>query len=111
MNHNIKTKWVAALRSGDYKQTKGALRRPPGADYPEGYCCLGVLCEVVKPNAPWLKDGDRYTLLGAAGVAPQSIVQQLGLTFDDQGAYNLLPHMNDGGRTFEEIADFIEERL
>jgi hypothetical protein len=37
MNQVIKEKWVAALRSGEYKQTKGYLRNK------KGYCCLGVL--------------------------------------------------------------------
>ena len=36
----LKDKWIAALRSGKYKQGKGALQRN------ESFCCLGVLCEV-----------------------------------------------------------------
>lgn len=34
--------WVTALRSGKYKQAKHRLQRE------DGYCCLGVLCEVAK---------------------------------------------------------------
>lgn len=40
MNKDIKTRWVAALRSGEYTQTKGYLKTA------DGYCCLGVLCEI-----------------------------------------------------------------
>jgi hypothetical protein len=40
MNSLIKEKWVAALRSGKYKQTSEVLY-----DY-EGFCCLGVLCDI-----------------------------------------------------------------
>lgn len=35
-------KWLAALRSGEYKQTPGVLRSLDG-----GYCCLGVLQHVL----------------------------------------------------------------
>lgn len=47
----VKEKWVAALRSGAYKQTNGCLRseRRDGTSY----CCLGVLCEVLElPKDP-----------------------------------------------------------
>jgi len=38
----IKT-WIAALRSGEYKQSKHRLETQGG------YCCLGVACKVVIP--------------------------------------------------------------
>ena len=37
----LRVLWIAALRSGDYRQGKGCLKTPDGA-----YCCLGVLCEI-----------------------------------------------------------------
>jgi hypothetical protein len=40
MNQQIKEQWVAALRSGDYQQTRSVLR--DGA----GFCCLGVLSDL-----------------------------------------------------------------
>lgn len=58
-------KWVDALRSGEYAQTKGVLyRKEPGryekwdagirgyesVDAPTGYCCLGVLCDIAEKN-------------------------------------------------------------
>lgn len=40
-------KWIDALRSGEYKQTVGALRDS------SGYCCLGVACDLaVKAGVP-----------------------------------------------------------
>lgn len=52
MNQDIKARWVEALRSGDYSQTKEVLK---GA---EGYCCLGVLCEIaVKDGIVIERDG------------------------------------------------------
>lgn len=49
MRRSIRDKWVAALRSGLYPQTKGTLhRRTPKAEIKSvGYCCLGVLCIVM----------------------------------------------------------------
>lgn len=55
MNPEIKEKWLAALRSGDYKQGQSKLRRilpklfkrTGGNDLTdERYCCLGILCEL-----------------------------------------------------------------
>lgn len=40
MNKGIKDRWITALRSEKYSQTKGNLRDD------EGYCCLGVLCDL-----------------------------------------------------------------
>jgi hypothetical protein len=41
MKREVRDLWVAALRDTDtYPQTKGALHNS------DGYCCLGVLCEV-----------------------------------------------------------------
>jgi len=43
MKPEVKERWIAALRSGDYQQTQGALVRT--GDH-GGYCCLGVLCQL-----------------------------------------------------------------
>lgn len=50
-NAEVMTKWVEALESGDYEQTKGKLHRVEpddfeGEEVPAGYCCLGVLCDL-----------------------------------------------------------------
>lgn len=58
MNPEIKSEWVAALRSGDYKQTKDVLSDG------QGFCCLGVLCDlaVKKGVAKFVpNDGDGVT--------------------------------------------------
>lgn len=45
MNEEIKAQWVAALRSGEYKQAVGTLR-DERRDGSVGFCCLGVLCDL-----------------------------------------------------------------
>lgn len=58
MNPEIKALWLAALRSGDYKQGQGVLR--DGAD---NFCCLGVLTDLAV-KAGVLEDG----VVGPSGV-------------------------------------------
>jgi len=43
-NRDVIAAWVAALRSGDYRQGRGGLRGEDAAG--PRYCCLGVLCEL-----------------------------------------------------------------
>lgn len=45
MNPEIRARWTAALRSGEYQQGLEALRQvDEDGDYE--FCCLGVLCEL-----------------------------------------------------------------
>lgn len=74
MEEKLKARWVAALRSGKYQQAKESLRgeafiKRDDDDYPlpeyadiegaTGYCCLGVLCELL-PGVKW--DSGNYTI-------------------------------------------------
>ena len=45
MNKHYKEKWLAALRSGKYKQARGVLRGEAVDGSGVGYCCLGVLVD------------------------------------------------------------------
>ena len=100
----IYTKWVAALRSGEYKKTTRRLR----AD--DKFCCLGVLCEVV---------GKRWNANQAITVKDREYLALLppgfaGLSYDTTCA---LADMNDGiyeqqrGKSFKAIATWIEKNL
>lgn len=51
MKKEIKERWVAALRSGEYAQTRQRL-----AD-DDGFCCLGVLCEIAEQDQVVIKSG------------------------------------------------------
>lgn len=46
---SVKAKWLAALRSGKYKQTQYELRNK---DKPNAFCCLGVLCNIHAEEHP-----------------------------------------------------------
>lgn len=141
MNEDIKARWVAALRSGEYEQ---------GTDYlcNDGkFCCLGVLSDLAVKDGvieapeeitnglgdaiPGLAfDGERHHLPPA--VAEWAGLLTEGYTWDDDGieeVFGLAPdidpvaihdwtegdktfsELNDTGKTFAEIADLIEEKL
>jgi hypothetical protein len=44
VNPEIKAEWQRRLRSGEYKQGRGALYRQETDEY----CCLGVLCRIAE---------------------------------------------------------------
>lgn len=101
MNAELKAKWVAALRSGEYQQIKGKLHDG------KGYCCMGVLHRLVTGRAP-----KSYWGLEAYDGS-------LDLDFDEcerpestrvDGDTTLM-HMNDQGKSFAEIADYVEAHL
>lgn len=107
MNDNAK-KWVAALRSGAYKQGVKSLCRN---NY---YCCLGVACEVFIQEGGELdkKQTGEYTLYHKeAYVLPEVVRDWLRLTTTGghyKNNYNSLITFNDKGKSFEEIAKIIE---
>ena len=107
MDTTIKNQWVTALRSGNYRQGKHALRNN------DLFCCLGVLCDIMKDHkliqGKWVPTG--FLLMGAE--APQKGYP--GAKIIDIADLNIvadrLTVMNDGGTSFDEIATYIEENL
>lgn len=116
MNQDIKREWVEALRSGDYAQTKDRLKRlgMGGGEQP-GYCCLGVLAEVLIKRGIGCWRGDLHygecdgeeERLSSEDI-PSPIAATIELEMRDQ---QQLAEMNDSGDSFEEIADYIEKSL
>lgn len=99
MNKEIKVKWIEALRSGVYKQTKSALKNA------EGYCCLGVLCEVMGV-ATEAQKMCKYS--GVAILLSHETLVVAGLSEEDQKD---LADLNDYEFSFSKIADHIEKNL
>lgn len=115
MNQEVKILWVNALRSGNYKQTKKAL-----ADS-NGYCCLGVLCDLAIQNGLSIDVKENYNLGtiqydGNENYLPESVQQWAELlenpeAIDNSGNEEYLSILNDYHLDFEEIADLVEKNL
>lgn len=109
MNPVVKELWLAALRSGEFEQGRGYLNRH------DRLCCLGVLCEVAIGSGEEVKkfkDGTSGTVCysGCDTYPPVRVYEWAGLT-PDETADVTLSSKNDGGSSFEEIANWIEENL
>jgi hypothetical protein len=123
VNPEVKAKWVAALRSGKYRQGDQHVLN----DGKGGFCCLGVLCDLYAKEAEvgWellsYSGGMRLQLAYGSMYYPPDTVREWAGFHEDQATVNiggtvaLLAIHNDGvnvpRRTFAEIADAIEAQL
>ncbi len=92
LTKELNRQWIKALRSGKYKQGRNNLHSH------NTYCCLGVLqdtADVECTNTDFLQ-----------GENGRSCVK--GLTSEKQMR---LAEMNDSGKNFQEIADWIEKYI
>lgn len=106
--------WLSKLESGEYKQGKMRLRNKDNE-----YCCLGVAVDLFpSPNGVWvLEDFTIFYHYNTSknkthcGVTTHDVVQALSLfsILGDARTINTksLSELNDGGKTFKEIATII----
>lgn len=109
MNPEIKTKWIAALKSGEYEQGTGYLK------HYNTYCCLGVLCDIhAKETGNSFVEGCYF---GQNRVLPEEVIKwsKLGSscgTYRAGGVTYTLWELNDvEGLSFNEIANIIEKEF
>lgn len=107
LDPEFKAKWVAALRSGEYKQGVGLLFNLEK----DSYCCLGVISKVCGvSNDQLLLINTKLPNFNELDPIIRSTFSQDHLdTVSDMAAE--LAKMNDVGYTFNEIADYIESNL
>ena len=77
--------WARALRSGKYPQAYGTLCKLDANGNIEGFCCLGVLCELaVKDGAPVEVRDNKESYFrnysNQTGHLPNSVMSWAGLT-------------------------------
>ena len=132
MNPEIKTKWLTALRSGDYNQGQTLLRSTK-----DEYCCLGVLCDLAPPEVCRWEDpqesdlefsgytstsprptpsgmtslGSSRTTLFSSRVNPPDAVLEWAGEIGAKAVSDLVLMNDREGASFDEIADWIEENL
>ena len=129
----VKKKWLEALRSGSYQQGKQRLRVT--TDNSDSFCCLGVLCDITD-NTRWMPvfgitRYGRYKDAKGAGnslfrtgfvpddIADQSFMDLTGAPENSRSVkliliaktQTVLSQMNDEGKSFNDIADWIEANL
>lgn len=124
MNADVKSRWIAALESGDYQQGTGYLKKQGPADPRPRYCCLGVLCELALAEGVITEvdtsvrseDGASFTYFaGDCALPPPEVWEWAGLESKfgvyGQWSTDTLTYANDRGQTFIEIAGIIREKL
>lgn len=106
MDTELKTRWVAALRGGDYKQGVNFLRNG------DNFCCLGVLCDIIDPTG-WAEHNETIYRWEKDNVWSTKCIHDLKeiKLFPYSKQINL-QNMNDiDGKNFSEIADWIEQNI
>jgi len=123
MKFAVAEAWIEMLRSGEYRQCRGALRMARHPDHGgEGFCCLGVACVLYQKHHPdstmeWTDVDDHeghdhpVQFDGQGELPPADVQRWMGLSNE---GIQVLTRMNDSGVPFSDIAKFIEvgwERL
>src|SRR5687767_2980139 len=113
MKKHIMEKWVAALRSGEFKQTRGTLEDS------KGNCCLGILCNLALVEGVcdyYPENSIRVARFdGSCDILPFSVMKWAGMKSEDgcfgnkETGVAYLTEINDDGASFDKIADIIEK--
>lgn len=122
--------WIRRLRSGEYEQGQGALRKRSrfGEDAPDAFCCIGVACEVAVDSGRLLRFvlpdwnrayeyGEKNNTSGNERSAigwPLSLQSWLGQESKMHPSIlsSVLVRMNDGDdKSFIDIANYLEHEV
>jgi hypothetical protein len=96
-------KWIEALDSGEYKQTRGILQNV------NGYCCLGVACRVLIPENNLRKNGDMlYGVIPDYQPSSPDWLMDINADFERKTLKDLTALNDHYGFTFSEIATCLE---
>ncbi len=112
MKARVKKLWVDALRSGDYKQCRGQLRRD------DTFCVYGVLCNLHAQAHPEIAAVQKHKseYMGNVSMIPGEVLKWANLTCFVQVKIEKtkagLAYQNDHlRRTFAQLANAIEAQL
>lgn len=106
LTDEIEAEWIAALRSGEFKQTTGTLEQVlHGTDPLVGYCCLGVLGCVLKAKGLAPETVNRISADSGRDLLPYELaIQRYGMN------HNLVTWNDEERADFATIADRIEKK-
>lgn len=112
MTPELKSAWLAALRSGEYQQVREKLF---DKDI-DSYCCLGVLCRVVDPTktpyelvAEILRRKENEYASFEDEELPETVLDEICLSNAVQT--EAIDRNDKGAHSFAQIADWLEEVL
>lgn len=111
MNKAIANKWLAELKSGDYKHGTGFLRDS------DKFCCLGVLCNLHAKEHPHIAatQTNSYSYLGYSSILPDEVRDWAGLNDstglfrNENGFINSLVRINDTSSSYKPVIEVIEK--
>ena len=117
----FKEAWIKALKSGNYVQGAGSLRKNPTHSTPNckpTYCCLGVACSIAGVPEEYITDEwiDDFEDMSEYDVVPEA----LHGTSDENELVHALSTMNDEYDdsqyekhkfSFTDIADWIDDNI
>jgi hypothetical protein len=101
MDAELKAKWVKALRSGRYQQSRGQMHDGVG------YCCLGVLAKEAGlrlPPSDAYETSDDYAELWKF-VGGENVGRELAERNDGNASWV------GNAQSFAQIADYIEREM
>ena len=102
LNRELMEKWVAALRSGEYKQGAEYLCQYDEDGNATAFCCLGVLQNIERRIGDMV-EGDEL-------LDEDSLKEFLGVNKNDGFIQSTYAEWNDRGTPFSEIADRLEKK-
>ena len=114
----FKKAWIKALKSGDYIQGTGALRRSIDINNSEiAYCCLGVACIVA--GIPEESIDGEFIEYQYDGSDYEKVPEVLHGVADENELAKVLSEMNDNCNneenrhefSFNDIADWINDNI
>lgn len=121
MPENRKRRWIDALRSGKYPQTKGTFKQL--LDDKECFCATGVLADIINPellkaqtfNRGYFLDGRVVEKMYPKGYSRLRLQQGASDRFTlfglPKGQFRKIVKMNDAGESFQTIANWIEKNV
>ena len=116
MNKEAKTKWIEALRSGQYVKGEQQLCYIDSETKLTKHCCLGVLCDitpdVTKQQVNTKDFGYSYRDSAISGpqvsYLPINLRDELEITEDEEED---LVTLNDSKDNWNEVIKYIEENM
>ena len=109
MNIELVKKWLHELRTTEKKQCRGLLHRLHPDNQSEGFCCVGIACEVAIANGlsiPRKRDFESEAYDFQYSIAPESVENYYKIP---PGFFGFAMGFNDILKlSFSEIADRYE---